>query len=196
VTDEKLLIDRARRGDMEAFHELVERSKIMTYRVAYDLTGNRQDAEDLSQEVYVRAYRALKNFRGDSKWSTWLYRIITNVSHDHWRKESTRRIDYMENLENHNSKIDEAKVQANPGPDRIAEGAIIQSNIDRALNALSPQERTVFVLRHYNHLQLNEIAATLKIAEGTVKSYLFRAVKTLQKELAFYRPELGLEKQS
>ena len=193
MTDEKLLIDRARRGDMDAFRELVERSKIMTYRVAYDLTGNRHDAEDLSQEVYIRAYRALKDFRGDAKWSTWLYRIIANASHDHWRKASKQTIEYTDDLERNNTMTHSHNEHTTPGPDRIAEGAVIQKNIDHALNSLSPQERTVFVLRHYQHLQLNEIAQTLKIAEGTVKSYLFRAIKTLQKELSFYRPELGLE---
>ncbi len=70
---------------------------------------------------------------------------------------------------------------------------MIQEHIERALTALSPQERSVFVLRHYHHLQLKEIAETLKIAEGSVKSYLFRAIKRLQRELEYYRPDLGLE---
>lgn len=193
MTDEHLLIDRARRGDMDAFRELVERSKIMTYNVAYDLTGNRHDAEDLSQEAYIRAYRALPGFRGDSKWSTWLYRILVNISRDRWRRDSKRSIEYTDDLEGKSHTSDRTNLHAAPGPERHAEGAVLQQHIDCALNALSSQERAVFVLRHYHHLQLKEIARTLEIAEGTVKSYLFRAIKTLQKELAFYRPELGIE---
>ncbi len=193
MTDETLLIDRARNGDMEAFHELVERSKIMTYRTAYDLTGNRHDAEDLSQEAYVRAFRALSRFRGDSKWSTWMYRIIVNIAQDRWRKEVKHKMEYTDNIESRSEMSFEANENNHPGPDRHAASSVIQKHIDLALESLSPNERTVFVLRHYNHLKINEIAEVMKLAEGTVKSYLFRAIKTLQKELAFYKPELGLE---
>lgn len=86
MIDEKLLINRARQGNKEAFRELVERTMIMIYRLAYDLTGNRHDAEDLSQEAYLRAYRGLRGFRGDSKWSSWLYRITMNIFYDSSRK--------------------------------------------------------------------------------------------------------------
>src|SRR5437867_1216194 len=102
---------------MEAFHDLVESSKIMTYRIAYDLTGNRHDAEDLSQEAYIRAFRALKSFRADAKWSTWLYRIVTNVSHDHWRKQSKRKIEYMEDVEQQDAMNISGDNQSAPGPD-------------------------------------------------------------------------------
>jgi RNA polymerase sigma-70 factor, ECF subfamily len=80
-----------------------------------------------------------------------------------------------------------------PSPETSAEAGVMQQHIERALESLSPQERSVFVLRHYNDLPLKEIAATLEIAEGTVKAYLFRAIKRLQKELKFYGPEFGLE---
>ncbi len=193
MTDEKLLIDRARRGEMDAFRELVERSRIIVYRMAYDLTGNRHDAEDLSQEAYVRAYRALAGFRGGAKWTTWLYRIMVNLSRDQWRKEARRPLEYSEDPEEKMKSISGDGNDGADSPVRSAEGGIIQEHINRALQALSPQERKVFVLRHYEHFQLKEIAEMLEVAEGTVKSSLFRAIRTLQKELAFYRPELGAD---
>ena len=191
MSDEKLLIGRAQRGDMDAFRELVERSKITTYWLAYDLTGNRHDAEDLSQEVFVRAFRALKKFRGDAKWSTWLYRITVNICYDHRRARSSKALEYRDDLEGNNFMTHSEHPTSNP--EKGAESGIIQEHIEHALKALSPQERSVFVLRHYHQLQLKEIAEALKIAEGSVKSYLFRAIKRLQKELTFYKPDLGLK---
>ena len=88
MVDEHLLIDRVRRGDMQAFSELVENSKVKVFRLAFNLTGNRHDAEDLSQDVFVKAYRSLSKFRGDAKWSTWLYRITVNTCMDHKRSNS------------------------------------------------------------------------------------------------------------
>ncbi len=196
VTEEQLLVDRARRGEKEAFRELVERSKNTVFRMAFDLTGNRHDAEDLSQETYIRAYRALDGFRGGSKWTTWLYRIMVNLSHDRWRKESHRKVDYFDATEEHTAPMTMQSTDTATHPGDLAEAAVIQEQIAKALDALSPQERRVFVLRHYHHLQLNEIAATLAVAEGTVKSLLFRAIRSLQKELSHYRPELGLEEAS
>ena len=196
MTDEKLLIDRAQRGDMDAFRALVERSKITTYRLAYDLTGNRHDAEDLSQEAYIRAYRGLKGFRGEAKWSSWLYRITMNTFYDHWRVRKKQPVHFNDELELSTMPTTDHNNHPTPSPEKSAEAGVMQQHIERALESLSPQERSVFVLRHYHDLPLKEIAATLEIAEGTVKSYLFRSIKRLQKELNFYRPELGLEEQS
>jgi RNA polymerase sigma-70 factor (ECF subfamily) len=195
VTDERLLIDRAQRGDMDAFRALVERSKITTYRLAYDLTGNRHDAEDLSQEAYIRAYRGLKGFRGEAKWSSWLYRITMNTFYDHCRVRKKQPVHFDDELGTTSMTTREHGNHSTPGPETSAEAGVMQQHIERALGSLSPQERSVFVLRHYNDLPLKEIAATLEIAEGTVKAYLFRAIKRLQKELSFYRPEYGLEEQ-
>ena len=196
MTDEKLLIDRAQRGDKEAFRELVERSKITTYRLAYDLTGNRHDAEDLSQEAYIRAYRGLTGFRTEAKWNSWLYRITMNTFYDHWRARSRRKLEYSDDLEQHNTMMTDSLQRTEESPEKKAEAGMIQKHIDHALQCLSPQERSVFVLRHYHDLPIKQIAETLEIAEGTVKSHLFRAIKRLQKELVFYRPELGLGEQS
>ncbi len=192
MTDEKLLIERAQKGDTDAFHQLVERSKITTYRLAYDLTGNRHDAEDISQESYIRAFRGLARFRGDAKWSSWMHRITVNIFLDHKRaaKQHTEYNDELESVETVNPNQHHT---AAPNPEQSAEAGMIQEHIDRALGCLSPQERSVFVLRHYNDRPLKDISAALDIAEGTVKVHLFRAIRKLQKALIFYRPDPGMK---
>ena len=188
MTDEKLLIDRARNGDTAAFRQLVERSKGTTYHLAYDLTGNRHDAEDLAQEAYIRAYRGLAGFRGEAKWSSWLHRITLNTFLDQKRSDRHDTVEYDDEIE-----APRAAANAAPGPQERAEAEAIRRHVEGALDRLSPAERSVFVLRHYHDRPLKEIGEALGIAEGTVKVHLFRAVRKMQKHLEFYRNELGLE---
>ena len=165
---------------MDAFRELVDGARNGIYRLAYDLTGSRDEAEDLSQEVFIKAYRSLGSFRGEARWSTWLYRITMNTYLD-GKKNKTRSImEYRADTEDHTDSQDIT-------PDRSAEARLIQEHVEAALGSLSPRERSVFVLRHYHDLPLKNIAKTLDITEGTVKALLFRAIGRLQKELAFYR---------
>lgn len=192
MTDQEL-VRRAREGDLAAFRTIVDQNKLAVFRLAYDLTGNRHDAEDISQEVFVKAYRSLDRFRGEAKLSSWLYRITVNASHDHRSRKtwSTMRPDGQ--LE----ESDETPMfHGHPGdnPEAAAEGNVIQGHIEAALERLTPRERTIFTLRHYQDLSLREIAGILKISEGTVKSMLFRALKRLQKELQFYRKDLGVQR--
>jgi len=200
VTDEQLLIDRAQQGDREAFRQLVERSNVDVYRLAYDMTRNRQDAEDVSQEVFIRAYRSLTRFRREAKWSTWLYRITVNLCLDHREMQSRKRMEYRDDIGNEDTSSGSAHAdgRSSPAPrtpDRETESVMIQENIEEALSRLPLQERAVFTLRHYHDLPLKEIAETMQIAEGTVKSHLFRALQRLRHELAFYRKDIGLEGQ-
>lgn len=191
MTDERELIRRAQRGDMEAFRLLVERARANVYRLAYDLTSNRHDAEDLSQEVFLKAYRSLQQFRSDAKWSSWLYRITVNTCYDHYKSGTTKimkRTEDIENDKNNNVFCGDAAL-----PDKSADAKMIQENIDRALHQLTSRERSVFVLRHYHDLPLKQIAETLEITDGTVKTLLFRAIQKLRQELAFYKNDLGLE---
>ncbi len=191
MPDDRLLIDRAKSGELDAFRELVERSRLDVYRLAYDLTGNRHDAEDLSQDVFLKAYRSIGSFRGDSKWSTWLYRITVNTCLDRRRKKSEQMMDYRDDIGT--DEPAEGETMPNPSPDRIAESSMIQKRIEAALDALTPRERSVFVLRHYHDLSLKEIARSMGVSEGSVKSFLFRALQRLRKELSFYRSDIGLE---
>lgn len=190
MKDEKELIERAQRGEMGAFRELVERYQKTVYFLALDLCGCRQDAEDISQEVFLKAYRFLPNFRGEARLSSWLYRITVNCFMDTRRKTQLQTLSLHNDApgENHPPELSLPDPAADPSaPARSHE---LQQHIRRALGRLSPRERSVFVLRHYQELPLKEIGEMLEIAEGTVKALLFRAIKRLQKELAIYQAEV------
>jgi len=191
MTSEWELISRAQRGDMDAFRLLVEHARVNVYRLAYNLTSNRHDAEDLSQEVFIKAYRSLPQFRGDAKWSSWLYRITVNTCYDHQKSGATKIMEHYKEIENDEGK--NVRHGNTVPPDKSADGAIIQENIEKALRQLTIRERSVFVLRHYHDLTLKQVAETLEITDGTVKTLLFRAIQKLRQELAFYKNDLGLE---
>jgi RNA polymerase sigma-70 factor (ECF subfamily) len=193
VTDEKLLIEGARRGEIDAFRRLVERSKITTYRLAYDLSGNRHDAEDICQEAYIRALKGLQRFRGDAKWSSWMHRITVNVFLDHRRANRKEFVEFNDELETPETVDAKHTTHPHPDPLTLTEAGDIQRQIDRALDSLPPRERSVFVLRHYQDLKLSDIAKAMDIAEGTVKVHLHRAVRRLRKELQALGNDLGME---
>jgi RNA polymerase sigma-70 factor (ECF subfamily) len=181
--------------DPVSFQELVDSHKKNVYYLALDLTGNHHDAEDLSQEVFIKAFRAMKDFRGDAKWSSWLYRITVNTYIDEKRKKTHQLVPIPEeHSEEEEVRTSGYLTDPRSNPQRDMESKSIQKDIEAALQKLSPRERSVFVLRHYNDLILKEIGEVLNISEGTVKSLLFRAIKRMQRELAFYRPDAGKEK--
>ncbi len=191
MESEKQLIARVH-SDKRVFREVVEQHKQQVYYLALDLAGNHADAQDLSQEAFLKAYKAVDKFRGDSKLGSWLYRITVNCFIDMKRKRQilTTNLEDKHEAEfigSSKSKHELAKQE------RGLEGAMLQKNIEKALAQLTPRERSVFVLRHYQEFSLKEIAGVLSIAEGTVKSLLFRALQRLQKELEYYRPDIGLE---
>ena len=194
VQDEQVLVDRISSGDSTAFQEFVERYKKKIYYIAYDITGDHNDAEDVSQEVFIKVFRSLKTFRRNAKISSWLYQISVNASIDLLRKKSSKPEKSMDDLER-------ADIQENlPGssahaqnPEQSAEDFIIQNHISEALQKVSPKERSVFVMRHYNELKIREIAEILSISQGTVKALFYRATRKLRKELSFYLGNPGLE---
>jgi RNA polymerase sigma-70 factor, ECF subfamily len=187
VTDEQRLVQQAREGSLDAFRELVDRSKRNVYLLAYHMTGSHHDAEDCSQDVFIKAYRSLPAFRGDAQWNTWIHRITINTCLDHRKARKEPMSEFNEEEGMHESRGPAGFTQ----PDNAAEGGMIRENIGRALDRLSPSERSVFVLRHFHDMTLKQIAGMLELAEGTVKSHLFRAIQRLQKELSFYREDAG-----
>lgn len=192
--DERELIQRAQSGDGTAFRSIVEHYQRRVYFLAYDLTGNQHDAEDLAQEVFVKAYRALDTFRGEARLSSWLYRITLNSCLNKRRKKAVTQMNLVDDFSAETSRDDPFSAAGfAENPERAAESRLMQNHIESAITKLAPKERAVFVLRHYQDLPLKEIARVLNVAEGTVKSLLFRAVRRLQKELAFYRQDIGVE---
>jgi RNA polymerase sigma-70 factor (ECF subfamily) len=179
------------------FDRVVDRHQRSIFRLALGLTGNHHDAEDLAQQTFLKAYQSLNGFRGEASLGSWLHRIAVNTHIDRQRghSEAVRRT--QRSLDDRDHEVSSAaRLHAVDNPETRTESATIQRHIEQALQVLSPRERAVFVLRHYQQLKLREIASVLDVSEGTVKSVLFRALRRLRKALSFYRPELGLKEPS
>lgn len=177
--DEKMLIVAARNGDADAFARLIAPLQRRIYAMCHDLSGSHDDAQDIAQEVFIKAYKGLSSFVGDSAFSTWLYRITVNAWIDHRRHDSKRELQVdiePEDLLDNNT----------PKPDVIAESSLLAGHIEKAVSHLSPQQRAVFVLRHYQEFTIAETARLLGVSEGTVKTLLFRALKKLRELLQPY----------
>lgn len=192
--EDRQLIEQIKQGEKKAFKELVDKYKKPLYYYCYRLCRNHADAEDLSQEVFIKVYQKINQFREEAKIKTWIYRIASNAFID-----KKRRKVFMINEKNYpeiESKINIAMMQSQENyrdPERQTESSIIQKHIDMAMQRLSEKEKTAFILKHHEGLAIKEIAAIFKTSDGTVKSHLFRAVQKLQTTLSFYRSELGLE---
>lgn len=184
--NDRILIERAREGDGAAFRVLVERYKKKVYAVALDMTGNHHDAEDISQDVFLKAFGSLPRFRGRASVSTWLYRITVNACIDRSRKKAWNAIKTKGAVLDENIQQNIQSRNTLSHPENELERALLQQHIRRALDSLTQRERAVFVLRHYYALPLKEIADCLNVTEGTIKSTLFRALKRLQEKMAPY----------
>lgn len=176
------LIARCQRGETEAFDTLVTRYRQRTYSMIYNMVHNEQDAWDLAQDSFVKAWKSIGRFRGQSSFFTWLYRIVMNVTIDSLRKKQIQggtEFDDQIGLQN----IDPASHTApksEPLPAKKLEHAEIRQRIDAAIARLSPEHRAVILMRETDGLQYEEIAAVLDCSLGTVMSRLFYARKKLQ----------------
>jgi RNA polymerase sigma-70 factor (ECF subfamily) len=176
-------VERARSGDSDAFRLLVEQHSRAVFRLAFRMTGNEQDAEDVVQETFLRAYRQLDKYEARSSFATWLYRIASNYSLDLIRMRKRH-----EEKRERGSKAEERDILQTipvnaPGPDRIAHSNQVQARVNEALNELSDQERTAFVLRHFEGLSIDEIGETLGTGTNATKHSIFRAVQKLRRSL-------------
>lgn len=177
---------RARQGDDEAFRALVERHSVQAFRLAFRMTGNEQDAEDVVQESFLRAYRQLGRFQARSNFGTWLYRIVANCSVDHIRARRNRwaAVD-LDTLE----ASGQSPAVEHPGPERLAHSVEIRRRMDAALDGLSPLERAAFMLRHHEGRSLQEIGQALGLRTSATKNSVFRAVRKLRLALESLRSE-------
>ena len=165
--------------------ELVDRYHRRIYALALDLTGNHHDAEDLSQEVLIKACESLDSYRGDAKPFTWLYRIAVNTYLNRTRGRTQQATTLQDDFERTSDGVG-----APPTTGERAERRQMQDHIEAALEVLSPRERSAFVLKHEHDLRIKDVAASMDVATGTVKSLLYRATRKLRDELAFYRDQL------
>lgn len=175
MMDEKAVIRRAARGDSEAFRQLVEAYQTSAYRMAARMCGP-DSADDVTQEAFLAAWRGLPEFRGACRFSTWLYRLVSNAAIDCLRREKKHR---------DSGDIDELELpDGGPSPQEQAEQADTQEAVRRAMAQLSPEHRQVLLLRYMQELDYGEIAAALDISEGTVKSRINRAKGKLREVLS------------
>jgi RNA polymerase sigma-70 factor (ECF subfamily) len=175
-------VERARAGDSDAFRLLVEQHGRSIFRLAFRMTGNEQDAEDVVQETFLRAYKQLDRYEARSSFSTWLFRIASNYSLDLIRMRK-RHEDKRERGTDEERDILQNIAMDTPGPDRVVYGGQIRDRVNAALDELSPQERTAFVLRHFEGLSIEEIGVSLGTGANATKHSIFRAVQKLRKNL-------------
>jgi len=188
--EEKLLIEQAQSGDRMAFEELIRRHDREILRLAFHMLGNREEAREVFQETFLKAYRSLSRFRFESSFYTWIYRIATNVGLDHLRKRQTLKeeVSYESDSESHPDrpaiKDTLAATTYYSNPERRLYGKEVGARIQEALKTLSEKERLVFELRHYQGLRLKMIGEIMGSTEETAKNYLFRATQKLRSHLS------------
>src|SRR6478672_10907103 len=185
------LIRAAQRGDRAAFETLVRQYDQAVLRLAMHLTGSDADAHDIYQEAFLKAFRYIGNFRFECSFYTWIYRIVTNLCLDQLRRRKTRREDQAVVLDHSGDEIDMlASVSDNrsfSNPAKELDRKVLGERIQAALSKLTPRERMVFELKHYQGLRLRTIGEMLNTTEETAKNTLFRATKKLRTQLAGLR---------
>ena len=179
MLDEKHLIERTQQGDTEAFTPLVVKYHHRIYTHIHKRVRDSELAKDLTQETWKKAFRAIKKFRGDSAFSSWLYRIAENVCTDHFRRQKY-------NTEPLHLIDENCITETDPCPSRDVERSELREHLQKALTALTPIRRRVFLLYYHHELPIKAIAAEIGRSEGTIKSHLRNARLQLQEFLIPY----------
>jgi len=190
-SEERALIERAQGGDRDAFEELVHRYDRDVLRIALNILRKPEDARDVYQESFLKIYKNLPRFRFECSFYTWTYRIVTNVCLDHLRRRSSRPEDQAPELASNQNGDPIAgdffdrqpDHTASSDPERRMRGIEIGRRISTALDLLTPRERMVFEMKHYQGLKLRDIGDALGTTEETVKNSLFRATRKLRAQL-------------
>lgn len=180
---DELLVERAKRGDVEAFEQLISQHQKTVFNIAYRLTSNYEDASDVAQEAFIRAYSSLAEFRGDSSFATWLYRIVNNACLDELRKRKRQRVTYIdESVTMDDGEMSRQIADTADGPEQALERVEIQRAVQESITSLDEEYRLVLVMRDIQGYSYNEIADALAINLGTVKSRLNRARNALKEK--------------
>jgi RNA polymerase sigma-70 factor (ECF subfamily) len=169
-------------GDPDAFRVVVERHSRSLFRLAYRMTGNEQDAEEVVQETFLRVYRRLNKFESRSSFSTWLYRIAVNCSLDCSRKR--RQHDERQLVPNPELPDPlESLPSTGPSADRLVMSSEVRKKVEATLNELTEKEKAAFVLRHYEGMSIEEVARAMGLRANAAKNNIFRAVQKLRRAL-------------
>jgi RNA polymerase sigma-70 factor (ECF subfamily) len=175
--DDNIYIDRFLAGDESAFSVLIEKYKRKIYLTAYRLLGNHEDADDITQETIIKIYKELKNFRRESSFYTWIYRIVTNLSLNELKRKKVKKFFDFDEVDEWLFKDE------NQSPELSYRENELSNKIKEALNKLPEKQRLVFTLRYYDGLSYVEISELLGTSVGALKANYFHAVNKLQKEL-------------
>jgi RNA polymerase sigma-70 factor, ECF subfamily len=184
-----IAVERTLAGERDAFRVLVERHSQQLFRLAYRMTGNEHDAEEVVQEAFLRAYRNLGQFGSRANFGTWAYRIAANYAIDRMRqkkKEDSRRKTPTSAEEELEQDPLDLVADERPNPDRLAVNTELRQKMQEALKNLSCSERTAFVMRHWEGCAIEEIAAVLKSTTSAAKNTVFRSVQKLRRALEPY----------
>jgi RNA polymerase sigma-70 factor, ECF subfamily len=179
AADEQLLISQAKQGSHEAYRILVERHMRQAYNVAYGFVNEHAGAEDIAQEALVRAYRSLSTFRGESEFSTWLFRIVMNLALNRLKRQKV--------LAAREIPLEDAEHLLAAGDDQG--NSDLRWHIEKALHELPTLQRAVVILRHVDGLSTKQVSVILRCSEGTVKTHLFRGLRKLRHKLEFLKTE-------
>jgi RNA polymerase sigma-70 factor (ECF subfamily) len=192
MNEAELILD-AQRGDTNAFRTLFEANKRKIYALAYQYTKNTQDTEDIFQETFIKAFKKLKTFSQGkhTSFSAWLYRIGINCSIDHLRRVKGRKELGEDRMDIHS--LTEAQPAFNP--EQTQRSREIYEQTEKVLALISPRQRMVFILRHYQEMSIKEIAEYLDCTEGSVKKQLFRAAHNFKDHFKRFIPENSYEMQ-
>lgn len=177
--EEDKIVSRVQAGDVNAFEELVTAYEKNVYNLALRMTGNPEDAADMSQEAFLKAYSSMSSFRGESKFSVWLYRIVSNVCLDFLRRRSRRQTVSLSIEDDGGEEIQLELPDESQTPEALLEQRMTRDAVRRGLEALPHEQRQILLLREIQGLSYDEIALTLGLEVGTVKSRIFRARKRL-----------------
>jgi len=181
--EERAVIERVLAGESEAFETLLLANQRKVYNLCLRMTGNAEDAEDLAQEAFWKAYQNLAGFKGESGFGPWLYRLASNVCIDHLRREKRREKSSLTYQDESWAAVDIEVPDERFMPETMLDRRQVQESIQRGLDTLTPEHRNILVLREINGLSYEEIGETLELEAGTVKSRISRARIALSKFL-------------
>ena len=177
--EEAQVIERVLAGDVNAYEELVTKYEKSVYNLALRMTDNAEDAADMAQEAFIKAYNSLSGFRGDSKFSVWLYRIVSNVCLDFLRKQSRRPAVSLSVEDDDGEEVQMDVPDDSMSPQQMLERQLTREAVREGLSQLPEDYRQILLLRELQGLSYDEIAQALDIGVGTVKSRIFRAREKL-----------------
>lgn len=186
---DEALVDYAQQGDMAAFEELVGRHRDKIYARAFSMLRNEDEALDLSQEAWVKAWQRLRQFQGDSSFVTWITRIVINLCLDHLRRQKRQLSESFELIEEEGGGVERQMPIEIPNPTAELEREELRRRIDLAMSQLSEAHRTVLILHEFEQMEYKEIAKAMKCSIGTVMSRLFYARRRLASLLSGLKRE-------